>query len=423
MNIFIIQHYSPNKGDSAVLCSMLYSIQKSIPDAKIKVASFNPEQTYQTYGVDSVDFVFKLRSMTRGSLLKKLSMGILELLWMCIAYLWAFFGKKELKTSILSFERRASLNTYIWSDVVVCPGGHFFTNFNRFPGILSHYFALRIAQILTKPTMIYGHTIGPFFGFLGSITKIITRRVINRTSAITVREENSLDILNKLGVKPDLVAKTGESVFLMPLPAKQNIYVINEREAIRNETGDPVVGVTIHHGYFKYWYSKDEYVDLMARMVDCLVEEFNAKVVFVPMEYNRDRKGGDRPLAQEIRSASRYENNILVITADYSPLETMGIIGEVDMLIATKTHSVVFGLRMGVPTLAIAYQEKSREFMKEFDLEEFTIDLNTFDLSDFSLKVKKLWSTRHEVKEKIKENLPLVQLKASENDNILGALL
>jgi len=271
--------------------------------------------------------------------------------------------------------------------------------------------------------MIYAHTVGPFFGLFGPITEIITRKVLNRTSAISVREKNSLEVLNKLGVKPDSVTKTGESVFLMPLPSKESIDVINEREGIRSETGDQVVGITIHHRYYRHWYSKDEYVELMARMVDYLVEEFNVKVVFIPMEYNRDGKGGDRPLAQEIRSSSRHENNVLVITADYSPLETMGIVGNVDMLIATKTHSVVFGLRMGIPTLAIAYHVKAREFMKEFDLEEFTIDLNIFNLSDFSLKAKRLWNTREEVKGKIQERLPKVQLKAAENTDILGSLL
>ena len=61
--------------------------------------------------------------------------------------------------------------------------------------------------------------------------------------------------------------------------------------------------------------------------------------------------------------------------------------------------------------------------MKEFDLEEFTIDLNALNLSDFSSKAKKLWNTRGEVKRKIQEHLPKVQLKAAENIDILGSLL
>ncbi|MNV68500.1 colanic acid biosynthesis protein [compost metagenome] len=49
-----------------------------------------------------------------------------------------------------------------------------------------------------------------------------------------------------------------------------------------------------------------------------------------------------------------------------------------DFVIGTRFHSVIFSQIMGVPSIAIAYGgNKSRGIMRELDLEEFVVDIES----------------------------------------------
>ena len=86
-----------------------------------------------------------------------------------------------------------------------------------------------------------------------------------------------------------------------------------------------------------------------------------------------------------------------------------------DFLVATKTHSVIYGLRYGIPTLAIAYQRKTDDFMREFNQETFSIPLASFDPDEaFSFFVR-LVKQSAEIHRQLQDRLTAVQNKSLEN--------
>ena len=409
--IFIIQHYSPNKGDSAVLGSMISSLQEKYNDIKISVSSYDPSITKQLYGVETVNWIIDFKALKK----KNISIGFKELLLLLYDMLWVFLSSLSITLPHINKNKAKVINAYLKSDVVVVPGGHFFTSLNNFPTLFCHCIALYVAQVLGKPTMIYSHTIGPFTGGLGFIKKSLSKFVLNKVNIITVREKQSSDVLKNMGIsKPDILT-TAETVFLMQPPDKKKSNNILKEYGVN---GNVKIGITIHHIYYKYYFSKTEYINLMAQIADFLAKKIKASVVFIPMEMKYDH-GGDRPMAKEIIERMQYSESATLLDGEFTPQETLGIIDQMNLFVGTKTHSIVFSLLRSKPTLSISYHSKSTEFMEQLGVKEFAIPLEMLCLDEFEKKIEKLWVDQDKVSECISSHLIKVKQNAEKNNQLL----
>ena len=74
--------------------------------------------------------------------------------------------------------------------------------------------------------------------------------------------------------------------------------------------------------------------------------------------------GSPRTAAAKSRSSSEQAGDHRQIKAAYNQL---------DFLIGTRFHSVIFSLTSGVPCIAIEYEHKSRGIMRELGLEHWVL--------------------------------------------------
>lgn len=414
-NLLIIQNYNANKGDSSVVHTMKKTISEMDSNINISLTSYDAKMAKEEYGLNSAEWLINFRSIKLTySKLGKLYFFIKEFLWILYSLVWILFYKIGLKLP-LPKNKKETIDLYLKSDVVVLPGGHFFTNLNGFPVNISHAYGLLYAKWLGKKTMIYSQTVGPFFGRFGGITKKIADYVIRHTDVVTLREEDSTQYCK--GYKNVFV--TAETVFA--LPANKDIAKeLDQLVKLKNEQ-ELLVGVTIHHIYFKHFFTRDNYIQLMSNIFDEITTKYNCRILIIPMEASY-HKGGDRPIANEMKKLSMNSSKIDILEGDLDPLMTSSAIANTDLFVGTKTHSIVYGLKSIVPTISISYQQKSTEFMKMFNVKENAIDLNGLKVESFMNIFDRVYNNQEKYIKVQKDSYEKVKEKSLENNKFIFSL-
>ena len=70
--------------------------------------------------------------------------------------------------------------------------------------------------------------------------------------------------------------------------------------------------------------------------------------------------------------------------------ELISIIGEADIVVASRFHGILLGLHAWKPVLAICYYRKARELMRGLQQEQYAVDLDHLDAEDLRRKLKAL---------------------------------
>lgn len=414
-NLLIIQNYNANKGDSSVIHTMKKTITEMDGEVSISLTSYDPEMAKEEYALESAEWIINFRNIKLAhSKIGKLYYFVKEFLWIIYSLVWIVFYKIGLNLPLPKFKKK-TIKLYLQSEVVVLPGGHFFTNLNGFPVNISHAYGLLYAKLLGKKTMVYSQTVGPFFGKFATLTKRITDFVIKHTDVVTLREEDSTQYCKGY----ENVYVTAETVFALPTNTTVSKNIKQLQDLKKDEK--TLVGVTIHHIYFKHFFSRDDYVKIMSNIFDEIIGKYDCNILIIPMEASY-HKGGDRPIANEMKELCKYKESIYILDGDLDPLTTSSVIANTDIFVGTKTHSIVYGLKSIVPTLSISYQQKSTEFMKMFGVEENAIDLKVLNINDFMNIFNRLFENKGKYKNIQKENYEIVKNKSLENNRYLLSL-
>lgn len=222
MHVVISGYYGfDNVGDEAILYSIIHALKKVQPDINITVLSNDPDKTKQTYGVNSV---------TRKNLL-------------------------------------AIRQVIKQSDGLISGGGSLLQDVTGPFSIPYYTGVIQLAKWHRKPVFIYAQGMGPINR---KLSKWIVRITLNRADHITVRDDNSRNLLKSIGIKldpriaPDPVLGLDSSSFasswLEDQPIKQ-----------------PFISVSVRH-----WKDHQLYKRNIAQCLDHLVQQGNS-IVFVPM--------------------------------------------------------------------------------------------------------------------------------------------
>ena len=73
----------------------------------------------------------------------------------------------------------------------------------------------------------------------------------------------------------------------------------------------------------------------------------------------------DLIIANKLKKRMRNGDKFRMIDAEYVPQEILGIFRFFDLFIGTRFHSTIFSMIMRVPTVALIYDTKTVELLKE----------------------------------------------------------
>src|SRR5690242_5873702 len=218
-----------NLGDEAILACVLDSLRQIRPAAKRIVFSRHPDHTRDRFGTPAVPYA----GVSLGQLV-------------------------EAETGL---------------DLLVLGGGGILHN-----GLASSVMRpVRLAHHLGIPTFGYAIGAGPLTGH----EEIdVVREVIDQMTDLTVRDQESILVLEGMGVTRQISATADAAVLLEPEEFTEEMLI---REGIDTQTR--LVGVSVREpGGAADNLDERTYHGLIAEIADFMTCRYNAQAVFVPME-------------------------------------------------------------------------------------------------------------------------------------------
>jgi polysaccharide pyruvyl transferase WcaK-like protein len=191
--------------------------------------------------------------------------------------------------------------------------------------------------------------------------------------------------------------------FLLDPAPSDRIEAILEKA--RLETGNkPLIGTSPR---WFIWRNRSEqcYIQLVAEMIDFLIEKLNAQVCLIPHSQEILYAKGipsDNEVNQKIKSLVKNKQALFLIPDTIDPMEAKGIILRCDLFISWKLHTTIAAVSSGKPTCCIYYGDKMKSIFGEMmGQREYQIDIRSHSpeqlLNEIKLKCQKLWSHRAEV--------------------------
>lgn len=349
--ISILGYYGyGNTGDEAILESIITLLNKFLP-CEFIVFTENPEVVSNTHNVDAI-----------------------------------YSSRHKIFKNIIQI-----IQTLSRSDMFIFGGGSILGGGYR--QTLSWMSKILLAKMLSKPTVIYAVGVYPDFH---KKQKILKRIILNSAvDLISVRDEDSKKILENIGIKkvyltadPALCLEPVDSLRVQEILCKENIAM-----------GDyPIVGVCLRGTYTDQLFLEEteyaQFKKILAHLIDQLITDLDAEVVFIPMQYTPP----DNTIAFELSEIIRHKERIEIITGRYTPQEVMGILGKMDMVIGMRLHSLILAAAMSVPMVGIVYHPKVKNFLLQLNQNVKFCDINNFDFDDLKIKIDDTWQSKEELK-------------------------
>jgi len=306
MRIALSGYYGfDNAGDEALLSAITMSLKRLHPGLEFLVLSGNPQKTAHLHGVQAVYY------MNPWQVLK----GLLS------------------------------------SDLLISGGGSIFQDVTSGRSLVYYISVVALAKLLGKPVIFYAQGVGPINR---PLSKLLMRLVANRVELITLRDQDSLELLREIGVTQPEIRVTSDPVFALT-PMEEDFEAVDIKLAQLIESSKPVIGVSV-----RQWPALEGYQPELARCLDDLADQ-GYQVLFIPMAYPED-------VEESRRVAGLMERPSTVLDQDLNSRQHLALISRMNFIIGMRLHSLVFAASMGVPFAGISYDPKVDAFLKQFSL-------------------------------------------------------
>lgn len=348
-----------NAGDEAMLAAMIEALTDIEPNVSITVISGNPEDTRQRHGV----------------------------------------------AAIYRLNYPAIVRVLAGSRLLISGGGSLLQDVTSDRSLYYYLSIMMLAKKIGTPVMLYAQGIGPV---QGALAQGAMRYIGNMVDLITVRDEGSRDELRRLKVNGPPIYVTADPVLAMHPVDKQIGRAILRKNGLEGAT--PLVGVSVRE-----WKDWSHYKIVLAQVVDQIVEEFGARVVFVPMQWPEDLE-----VARKI--ACRTQKQVTVLEEEYTTGELLSLTGNLAMLIGIRLHALIFAAVMHVPMVGISYDPKIDRFLELLG-ERHVGTLKSVTADSLLARIRQLWPEASQNDRQREEHINILHEKAFRNAELAFELI
>ncbi len=349
-----------NCGDDALLEAIISDMKELDPDFTPVVLSHTPEKTAQAYNVQSINR-FNLSQISK--VLKRV-------------------------------------------NLLIVGGGSLVQDVTSTKSLLYYLTIIQMAKKNGIKVMLYANGIGPI-GKPNNAKK--AARVLNMADVITLRDEESLELLKNLGVTKPHIEVTADPAFSLKTSSSDDIKKLKEQYGL---TDKKYLCVSVRN----FVNDKDtEKEKNIAKLVDYICTDRGLIPVFVPMQLTHD--------VQVSRNVmSHMKTDACLIDKKITAGNLLGLLADADAAVAVRLHMLIFGAIAGTPVLGIEYDPKIKAF-QQYMGQPYTISVNEIKSGNFNKSADAFLSECHSIREHIKEISGEYTKKAKRNAYIAHKLI
>ncbi len=392
MKIIIANTAVLNTGDAAILSGTIGILRRAFGQT-IDVVAYDQQASAAGRYYRGIEFrPILYEQIMRWTGRRWFKPGVM--LFLLIAAAW----RSPLKTALgkmLPQTLRASMDEFATADLILAAGGTYLVpHYRTFPKILD----LLAAWAMRRPFALFTQSLGPFHSSRDRLLKFVLRRA----RLILVRDKQSRQHLEALGIGLDRVAECADSAFALvesaasasPVPGRP----LNVAVSVRDWPHIKLSGVG----------GMNDYLDAVADAVRWLVEERDASVTFLSTcqgaaEYWTDDSRTAGEVVQRLPEAIR--GRVRINAEFHSPYEMLKLIGEFDVVVATRMHMAILAMCAGVPVLPIAYEFKTNELFGGFSLGRFVQHIGSITGDNLCFALARLLDARSAVRDSIRNRI------------------
>lgn len=421
-NVLIINQADMlNKGDAAILTGTMQLVNKAFPDAKAVIVS-------HTLRVDKpripVKVVSSYRFLQSGYDFYS-TLRVVRLLSFVILYRLTN-SCKIFRLPIINYIANETLIQYAKADIVIHRGGDNLTEDYGMPYL--YFESIFISILMRKPTIILGESIGPF---TTRTSKRLAEMILNNVDVIIAREKLSIDVLHKLKIFKPRIFLLPDIAFVLQPSSIERLQILLNSENLKN-LRRPVIAISISSLIARYAFTdvmEDQkikhLISAMTNTIEYCQKKIGATFVFIPHVIGEGND--DRVISRQIVDKLNNHKDTFVIEGEYSHEDFRAFLLEyAEFIIGSRMHANIAAISVGVPTLALAYGQKTHGIIGEmFGLSDFVIDVrevkNGEDLFIRMIsKIDNLWDHRDMIKQKLVLRAIEIKNEALKSGEILG---
>ena len=373
-NVLIVGGYArQNAGDAALLHAIIRQVERAFPGCQIEIAGMEDPGLHRDF--EGVQNLGSMRRYAAGEGIPRHLRAARRALVLAIGMSWFVAPARWYRrpSAWLPAEVRAELAAIERADLLVslvAAGGYLqgAAKPGLGPRVIYQLLPLIFAQRLGTPTVCAPQSFGPFGGRLPAR---IVGKTLSRVRLVLAREDISLAELKKLGLPAGVAQRAVDSAFSLEPPRRDPA----DRQAWRAAHGvgadDVLVGLTVRHCLPAPQQARLEAE--LAAFVDLVHEIPGHRVVIFPQATATDQRDDDRIASRFVAGLCRGRTRpiLLETEADYRGVATF--IADLDLLVGTRFHSVIFALTARVPCIAIGYEHKTRGIMRDLSLDGWVL--------------------------------------------------
>jgi colanic acid/amylovoran biosynthesis protein len=164
--------------------------------------------------------------------------------------------------------------------------------------------------------------------------------------------------------------------------------------------GEAHLGITVisRMGHSLNQEEVSRYYTNLAGSLSSFISQHHIHVFFFgqvigPTEIEDDRK------ANEIirKRLSAEPSQVSIVDTQMTPSMLKACYGLMDLFVASRLHSGIFAISMGIPTVFIGYLHKTRGLLQALGLENWVIDLREQDDGLIRSKLESAWAERKQL--------------------------
>jgi colanic acid/amylovoran biosynthesis protein len=391
-----------NAGDAALLSVLLDQLHEADPDADLHVFGMEDPRSRPRFD-GRVNHGSIRRYVADGAVgrPRRIRRRLLALVWGLLLAL----GPRRLAglvTPWLPAEARDEVRRVIAADLVVSMGGGYLRGGPGLNGHQNVFFVLLpilIGQRHGTATAFAPQSFGPF---CGRWQRWLVRRAVGRAHLVIAREDESLRWLAACGLPAGLARRGVDSGFGLTPARVCPADAVNSRAKFGVDPRARVLGMTA-----RAWLPAAQqaaYERSLADVIDHCQRDLGLSVVLIP-QVTTDYLGDDDRVVER-RIADLCQTDPLVIDGSPGHRDLALLYGELDYLVGTRFHSVIFALIRSVPSVAIAYEHKTTGIMHDLGLQKWVVPIEGVATADMRGLVDRLVDSDAEYRATLRGAVP-----------------
>jgi len=393
---------SVNKGDACMQAVFVLEFQRYQRGSLITIASPFPERDVAYYAPTPV-----IKSRRRNLLLATFHWVMLEFL-------------SALGIRLSRYPLSEEIDGMIHADAVVDLSGDMLTeDYGPLVGY-SHFLPLMQAQALGRPVIICAQSVGPFHRLTP-----LARRILSRAKLITVRDQVSVGLLERLQHSGNSPIHTADLAFLLKPAEDARIDELLTAEGIvigsRPLVGVSVSALLLNRNNRHVDVDTGDKLEVFARALDTVSERLEVDLLLVPHVFGPRSNADDREVCERLAQRMRYAPQRL--RGEYRPEELKGVIARCDAFVGCRMHANIAALDSIVPVLAVGYSHKTRGILADLGLDEWVLPVAHLTTIQLIEGIERLLKAAPCYRHQLKERLPAIRVRAGENIEAVARII